>query len=211
MNTAPVISRICYIDGAKGILRYRGYPIEELAEKSSFMEVAYLLLYGALPAKKQLENWNEAVMRHTALPVAVRAVIDALPHDAHPMGTIITGINALSTFHPEQNPAFAGQAIYKSKDTQDKQIIRILGKVNRYRVISSGLNEGQVPALAALAYHRSSGRRAAEPNQSLGYVENFMYMVDSGVKTDYRPHPRLVKILVTPAPCFYLTREFRRI
>lgn len=180
MNTAPVISRVSFIDGAKGILRYRGYPIEQLAEKSSFIEVAYLLMYGELPTRDQFDQWNEAVMRHTALPASVRAAIDALPHDAHPMGTILTGMCALSTFHPEQNPAMAGQSIYQSKAVQDKQIVRILGKI---------------PALAALAYHRASGRRAAEPNQSLGYVENFMYMLDAGPRTDYKPHPRLVRIL----------------
>lgn len=129
MNTAPVISRISFIDGEKGILRYRGYPIEELAERSSFMEVAYLLMYGSLPTQDQWMKWNEAVMRHTALPESVRAAIDALPHDAHPMGIILTGLCALSTFHPEQNPAVVGQSVYQSKLIQDKQIVRILAKV----------------------------------------------------------------------------------
>eukprot|EP00210_Caulerpa_lentillifera_P002172 g2086.t1 len=180
MNTAPVISRVSFIDGEKGILRYRGYPIESLAEHSSFMEVGYLLIYGQLPTKDEFAVWNDAVMRHTALPDALRTAIDALPHDAHPMGTILTGMCALSTFHPEQNPAFVGQSIYNARSIQDKQIVRILGKI---------------PALASLAYHRASGRRAAEPNQALGYVENFLYMLDAGPRTDYHPHPRLVKIL----------------
>ena len=129
MNTAPVVSSISFIDGEKGILRYRGYPIEQLAEKSSFVEVAYLLMYGELPAQEEFDRWNEAVMRHTALPASVRATIDALPHDAHPMGTILTGMCALSTFHPEQNPAMSGQSIYQNRNVQDKQIVRILGKV----------------------------------------------------------------------------------
>eukprot|EP00803_Ostreobium_quekettii_P000859 evm.model.scf_2011.4 EVM.evm.TU.scf_2011.4 scf_2011:21701-29483(+) len=177
VNTSAVKSTISYIDGEKGILRYRGYPIEELAERSSFLEVAYLLMYGYLPSQPQLASWEEAVMRHSALPGPVHDAVAALPHDAHPMGVILTGLCALSTCHPEQNPALAGQAIYDSKEEQDKQIVRLIGKM---------------PALAALAYHRGSGRQAAAPNQSLSYAENFLYMLDAGQRTDYKPNPRLV-------------------
>lgn len=130
-NTSAVKSSISYIDGEKGILRYRGYPIEELAERSSFLEVSYLLMYGELPSSAKLDTWTEAVMRHSALPADVQKAIDALPHDAHPMGTILTGLCALSTFHPEQNPAVAGQSIYESAEVQDKQIVRLIGKVRR--------------------------------------------------------------------------------
>ncbi|GMH34299.1 hypothetical protein BSKO_02133 [Bryopsis sp. KO-2023] len=179
-NTSAVKSTISYIDGGKGILRYRGYPIEELADRSTFLEVAYLVVYGELPSTPQMETWREAVMRHSALPADVQKAIDALPHDAHPMGTILTGLCALSTFHPEQNPALAGQNIYDSAEVQDKQIVRLIGKL---------------PALAALAYHRASGRESAPPNQSLDYAENFLYMLDAGRRTDYRPHPKLARAL----------------
>lgn len=135
-NTAAVISRVSYIDGDKGILRYRGYPIEELAEQSSFLEVAYLVLYGDLPSRPQLASFQEAVARHTAVPEAVEECIHALPHDAHPMACILTGLTALSGCHPEQNPALAGQNVYHSKEIQDKQIVRLIGKVRG----TSGIN-----------------------------------------------------------------------
>ncbi|GIL77213.1 hypothetical protein Vretimale_3108 [Volvox reticuliferus] len=179
-NTAAVISRISFIDGDKGILRYRGYPIEELAAKSNMMEVAYLVLYGNLPTQSQLATFREAVNRHSALPTEVEAVIAAMPHDAHPMGVLMTGICALSTLHPEQNPALVGGNIYKSREVQDKQIVRLLGKV---------------PTLAALAYHKSTGRKAAPPNQRLDYAENFLYMLDGGYTPSYRPNPKLARAL----------------
>lgn len=180
VNTTACRSSVSYIDGDKGILRYRGYPIEQLAEQSSFLETAYLVVYGSLPTKPQLARWEEAVMRHSALPVAVENTIAALPHDAHPMGTILTGLCALSTLHPEQNPALVGQHVYQSREVQDKQIVRLIGKI---------------PTLAALAYHRASGRKPAPPNQQLGYAENFLYMLDAGAQTNYRPNPRLARAL----------------
>lgn len=179
-NTAAVISRISFIDGERGILRYRGYPIEELAERSTFIEVAYLVLYGNLPTQSELSIFQEAVMRHSAVPVAVENAIAALPSDAHPMGSILTGLCALSTCHPEQNPALAGQNVYKSQEMQDKQIARLVGKI---------------PTLAALAYHRNSGRKAAPPNQRLSYAENFLYMLDAGNNPNYRPNPKLARAL----------------
>ena len=90
--------------------------------------MSYLLQYGELPSKQELERWDDALRRHSALPVFVENAVAALPHDAHFMGTILTAINALSTGHPEQNPALAGQDIYKSKEIQDKQIVRLIGK-----------------------------------------------------------------------------------
>ena len=89
--------------------------------------MSYLLQYGELPSKQELQRWDEALRRHSALPVFVENAVAALPHDAHFMGTILTAINALSTGHPEQNPALAGQDIYKSKEIQDKQIVRLIG------------------------------------------------------------------------------------
>eukprot|EP00798_Chlamydomonas_sp_ICE-L_P027593 gene27593-7229_t len=179
-NTSAVISRISFIDGEKGILRYRGYPIEEVAEKSNFVETAYLVLYGNLPTQSQLSSFNESIMRHSALPSSVIAVIDAMPHDSHPMGVLLTGISALSACHPEANPALSGQGVYKSREAQDKQIARLLGKV---------------PTLAALAYHKATGRKATPPNQLLSYAENFMYMLDAGSNPNYRPNPKLARAL----------------
>ena len=119
-------------------------------------------------------------MRHSALPVPVIAAIEALPHDAHPMGVILAGLNALSTFHPEQNPALQGGGIYASHDVQDKQIVRIIGKMT---------------TLAAHAYHRNTGRTPAHPVQTMGYAENFLYMLDAGLDPNHRPNPRLAKAL----------------
>ena len=180
MNTAPCRSKISYIDGDKGILRYRGYPIEELAEKSTYLETAFALIYGDLPDSRQLAEWEETVMRHSALPVPVIAAIEALPHDAHPMGVILAGLNALSVFHPEQNPALQGGGIYSTHGAQDKQIVRIIGKMT---------------TLAAHAYHRNTGRTPAHPNQKLTYAENFLYMLDAGLDPHHRPNPRLAKAL----------------
>lgn len=180
VNTTACKSSVSYIDGEAGILRYRGYPIEQLAERSNLLEVSYLVIYGHLPGAEQLRHWEEAVMRHSALPIAVEDAIEALPHDAHPMGVLLTGLAALSTCHPEQNPALSGQHVYKSKDVVDKQIVRLIGKI---------------PTLAAYAYHRASGRRPAPPNQKLGYTENFLYMLDSSNRSSYVPNPRLAKAL----------------
>ena len=180
VNTTACKSKVSYIDGEKGILRYRGYPIEELAEKSSFLEVSYLVIYGHLPGKEQMDKWREAVMRHSALPSSVEEAIKALPHDAHPMGVLLTGLSALSTCHPEQNPALAGQNVYKSKEMVDKQIVRLVGKI---------------PALAAWAYHRATGKQPAAPRQNLGYTENFLAMLDSNGRAEYAPNPRLAKAL----------------
>ena len=137
-------------------------------------------MYGDLPDARQLREWEETVMRHSALPVPVIAAIEALPHDAHPMGVILAGLNALSTFHPEQNPALQGGGIYRSHDVQDKQIVRIIGKMT---------------TLAAHAYHRNTGRTPAHPNQTMGYAENFLYMLDAGLDPNHRPNPRLAKAL----------------
>ncbi|KAJ0662240.1 putative transferase [Helianthus annuus] len=164
LNTAPVRSSICYIDGDEGILRYRGYPIEELAESSSFLDVAYLLMYGNLPNKSQLADWEFAVSQHSAVPQGILDIIHAMPHDAHPMGVLVSAMSALSVFHPDANPALRGQDLYKSKPVRDKQIVRILGKA---------------PTIAAAAYLRMAGRPPVLPSSNLSYSENFLYMLDS--------------------------------
>ncbi|KAL6570799.1 hypothetical protein OROGR_000349 [Orobanche gracilis] len=175
LNTAPVRSSICYIDGDEGILRYRGYPIEELAEGSSFLE-----LYGNLPSEAQLADWEFAVSQHSAVPQGILDIIQAMPHDAHPMGVLVSAMSALSIFHPDANPALRGQDIYKSKQVRDKQIVRILGKV---------------PTIAAAAYLRMAGRPPVLPSNTLSYSENFLYMLDSLGNRSYKPNPRLARAL----------------
>ncbi|KAG6404944.1 hypothetical protein SASPL_132521 [Salvia splendens] len=191
LNTAPVRSSICYIDGDEGILRYRGYPIEELAEGSSFLEVAYLLMYGNLPSEGQLADWEFSVSQHSAVPQGILDIIQAMPHDAHPMGVLVSAMSALSVFHPDANPALRiltslklhkkrGQDIYESKQVRDKQIVRILGKA---------------PTIAAAAYLRMAGRPPVLPSSNLSYSENFLYMLDSLGNRSYRPNPRLARTL----------------
>jgi citrate synthase len=180
LNTAPVRSSICYIDGDEGILRYRGYPIEELAESSSFLEVAYLLMYGNLPSESQLADWEFAVSQHSAVPQGILDIIQAMPHDAHPMGVLVSAMSALSVFHPDANPALRGQDLHKSKQVRDKQIVRILGKV---------------PTIAAAAYLRMAGRPPVLPSSNLSYSENFLYMLDSLGDRSYKPNPRLARVL----------------
>ncbi|VFQ78698.1 unnamed protein product [Cuscuta campestris] len=180
LNTAPVRSSISYIDGDAGILRYRGYPIEELAERSSFLEVAYLLLYGNLPSENQLADWEFAVSQHSAVPEGVLNIIQSMPHDAHPMGVLVSALSCLSVFHPDANPALRGQDIYKSKQVRDKQIVRILGKA---------------PTIAAAAYLRLAGRSPVQPSNNLSYAENFLYMLDSLGNRSYKPNPRLARAL----------------
>nr|VDD62282.1 unnamed protein product [Brassica oleracea] len=201
LNTAPVRSSISYIDGDEGILRYRGYPIEELAESSTFIEVSYLLMYGNLPSQSQLADWEFTISQHSAVPQGVLEIIQSMPHDAHPMGVLVSAMSALSIFHPDANPALRGQDIYKSKQVRDKQIVRILGKA---------------PTIAAAAYLRMAGRPPVLPSGNLSYAENFLYMLDSMYfrhlsslyilnilsfstdlrgNTSYKPNPRLARVL----------------
>nr|GMC72698.1 citrate synthase, glyoxysomal-like [Ipomoea batatas] len=180
LNTAPVRSSICYIDGDAGILRYRGYPIEELAEGSSFLEVAYLLMYGNLPSGNQLADWEFTVSQHSAVPQGILDIIQSMPHDAHPMGILVSAMSALSVFHPDANPALRGQDIYNSKQVRDKQVVRILGKA---------------PTIAAAAYLRMAGRPPVLPSNNLSYAENFLYMLDSLGDRSYKPNPKLARAL----------------
>ncbi|XWS33022.1 hypothetical protein CRYUN_Cryun22dG0041700 [Craigia yunnanensis] len=196
LNTAPVRSSISYIDGDEGILRYRGFPIEELAESSTFLEVAYLLMYGNLPSQGQLADWEFAVSQHSAVPQGILDIIQSMPHDAHPMGVLVNAMSALSVFHPDANPALRGQDIYQSKQVRDKQIARILGKA---------------PTIAAAAYLRMAGRPPVLPSGNLSYAENFLYMLDSMYvylcltnvsilitfkgNRSYKPNPRLARVL----------------
>ena len=181
MNTASCVSRISFIDGDKGILRYRGIPIEQLAEKSSFPETAFLLLYGELPSKVQLDEFNHNLMLHSMVHQDLSRLHECFRFNAHPMGIFVSAIAALGTLHPEQNPALTSQGIYSDSATRNKQIFRILGCA---------------PTLAAMAYRHRMGRPYNMPNSSLGWTENFLYMLDVFHEgPNFRPHPKLVRAL----------------
>lgn len=181
MQTVCCTSKISYIDGDKGILEYRGYPIEELAEKSNFLEVAFLLIFGELPNKTQFAQWEHKIMHHTYLHTDISKMMQSFHYDAHPMGVLVSTMAAMSTFQPEQNPALLpGLDPYKDTLQMNKQIYRIIGRI---------------PTVAASAYRNRIGRPFNEPAQGLGYIENFLYMMDRLNESTFKPHPKLVKAL----------------
>lgn len=169
MNTASCQSRITYIDGDKGILRYRGYPIEQLAEKSTYLETAYLILYGELPNKVELEDWTRNVTFHSIIHENIKKLIDAFHHDAHPMGILVSTVGALSTFYPEAKKIFD----VKSRRAQT------------YRLIS------KMPTLAAFAYRHSLGLPYSYPDNDLSYTGNFLNMLFKMTELKYEPNPVL--------------------
>lgn len=180
-NTISSTSKISYIDGDKGILEYRGYPIEELAEKSNYLEVAYLLIYGELPSRSQYAFWERKVMTHTYVHTDISRMIQSFHYDAHPMGIVVSTTSAMSTFQPEQNPALQpANDPYSDPYVMNKQIHRLMGRI---------------PTVAASAYRHRIGRPFNEPRQGLNYIENFLFMMDRLNEGDYRPHPKLVKAL----------------
>jgi citrate synthase len=179
-NTAVVTSRITYIDGDAGILRYRGIPIEQLAEKSTFLEVAFLLINGNLPTKGQLDRWNEKIMTHTYIHENLISMMKTFRYDAHPMGMLISSVAALGTFYPEANPALNGSDIFKNERIRNKQIFRIIGKL---------------PTIAACAWRHRIGRPYNEPAANLSYTENFLYMLDRLSEVKYKPNPVLARAL----------------
>lgn len=180
MNTICSTSKISYIDGDKGVLEYRGYPIEQLAEHSTFLEVAFLLIHGELPSKNQYDQFTNKIMTHTILHTDVLNMMKPFRYDAHPMGILISTIAGFSTLKPEANPALAGETIYKDINSRNKQIYRLLGLV---------------PTIAANSYRHRIGRNYNAPNEKLSYVENFLYMMDHLNEKDFKPHPKLVKAL----------------
>ncbi len=180
VNTATVKSKICYIDGDKGVLEYRGYAIEELAERCSFLEVAFLLLNGELPNAEQGEWWERTIMSHTLIHEDLKHILQSFRYDAHPMGMMCSGVAALGTFYPEANPALRGQDIYDNAELRNKQIYRIIGKL---------------PTIAACAYRHRMGRPYNNPHPSLGFVENFLYMLDSLNQPNFVPNPKLARAL----------------
>jgi citrate synthase len=172
-NTASCQSKITFIDGDKGILRYRGYSIEELAEKSSYIETAYLLLYGELPTKSQLADWSYHVTHHTFIHESIKKFIDGFHYDAHPMGMMISTVAALSAFYPDAKDIF-------NPDSRRKQTYRLIGKM---------------PTLAAFAYRHSLGMPFVYPDNDLSYCGNFLNMLFRTTEAKYRPNPTLERAL----------------
>src|SRR5256885_9041863 len=166
-NTASCISKVTFIDGDAGILRYRGYPIEQLAEKSTYLETAYLLLNGELPTKEQLDAWTHDVTYHTILNEKLKLVLDAFRYNAHPMGKFISMISALGTMYPEAKEIF-------DAPNRQKQIARIVAKVI---------------TIAAFGYRHMVGMPYAYPDNDLSYSENFLNMIFKTTETQYKPHP----------------------
>jgi citrate synthase len=172
-NTASCISRITYIDGDKGILRYRGYPIEELAEKSTYLETAYLILHGELPTKSQLEDWTYHITHHTFIHESIKKFLDGFHYDAHPMGMMISAVAALSTFYPDAKAIF-------DLESRRKQTWRLIGKM---------------PTLASFSYRHSLGMPYAYPDNELSYPGNFLNMLFRTTELKYRPNATLERAL----------------
>jgi citrate synthase len=172
-NTAACTSRITFIDGDKGILRYRGYPIEELADKSTFLETAYLILHSELPTRAQLDDWTYHVTHHTFIHESIKKFLDGFHYDAHPMGMLISTVAALSTFYPDAKDIF-------NVESRRKQTWRLIGKM---------------PTLAAFAYRHSLGMPFAYPDNDLSYSGNFLNMLFRTTELKYRPNPTLERAL----------------
>ncbi len=173
MNTAACRSAITFIDGDQGILRYRGYPIEQLAEKSTFLETAYLLLHGELPSAAELDAWVYQVTHHTIIHENIKKFIDGFHHDAHPMGMFVSAVAALSTFYTEAKRIF-------DEKSRNNQIVRLIAKT---------------PTLAAFAHRHSIGMPYAYPDNDLSYTGNFLNMMFKTTEVKYQPHPVLERAL----------------
>jgi len=181
-NTCAATSRITWIDGPAGILTYRGYLIEELADKSTFLETAYLLLYGELPSGSQLNYFTDRVMKHTFIHEDLAQLMKSFRYDAHPMGMLATTVCAMGTIQSDANPALRGQGVYNDRLLRNKQIHRIIGCM---------------PTIAAFSYRHRMGKPYVSPpsHLNLTYSENFLYMLDKLTNADYLPNKRLAKAL----------------
>src|SRR5580693_8961478 len=168
-NTASCISKVTYIDGDAGILRYRGYPIEDLAEKSTYLETAYLLLHGELPSAEQLKTWTYNITHHTFIHESIKKFLDGFHYDAHPMGMMISTIAALSTYYHDAKDIF-------SVDSRKKQTYRLIGKM---------------PTIAAFSYRHSLGMPFVYPDNELSYPGNFLNMLFRTSEARYRANPIL--------------------
>jgi citrate synthase len=173
MNTASCQSKITYIDGDKGILRYRGYPIEQIAEKSTYLETAYLILHGELPNESQLGEFTHNVTYHSIIHENIKRLVDEFHHDAHPMGILVSTVGALSTFYPNAKKIF-------DKKSRKEQTYRLISKM---------------PTLAAFAYRHSLGLPYSYPDNDLSYTGNFLNMLFKMTELKYKPHPTLERAL----------------
>lgn len=188
MNTAVVQSNITYINGQEGILRYRGYPIEQLVHKSNFLESAYLLIYGELPTAPELGGWSGEVMHHTYIHSDIEASFKSFRYDSHPMSMLTAAFATLGAFAPEANPSLRGQKLYTAAASGDLEALKVLDK-QILRII------GKAPTLAAAAYRMRQGRPFNRPAQGLSYTGNFLYLLDNLSGHEYRPHPVLERAL----------------
>ncbi|EKM78113.1 hypothetical protein AGABI1DRAFT_114936 [Agaricus bisporus var. burnettii JB137-S8] len=185
LNTAVIKSKITHIDGDAGVLRYRGYPIEQLALKSSHLETAYLLIYGVLPTKQQHNVFQSEVHRHSAMHADSEEFFRSFRYDAHPMAMLTSAFAYLGSYYAEANPSLEGQNLYttgtpESLTIMDKQIYRLIGKAT---------------TLAAMAYRVRQGREFVTPPHGLSYTGSFLYQMDHLGQEDYRPNPVLEKAL----------------
>jgi citrate synthase len=173
MNTASCRSRITFIDGDHGVLLYRGYPIEQLAEHSDFLETAFLIMFGELPTQPELERWTTDVMLHTMLHENIKKFLEGFRYDAHPMGMFLSTVGALSTFYPDAKNIF---------DVQSRrlQVVRLIAKV---------------PGIAAYAYRQNIGRPFVLPDNDLSYSGNFLNMLFKMTEPRFKPHPVLERAL----------------
>ncbi len=172
-NTAATRSKITFIDGEKGILRHRGYPIEQLAANASFLEVAYLVLYGELPTAEQYAAWEHDIVHHTLVHENLRTFLDGFRYDAHPMGILISSVAALSTFYPEAKNIFDAENV-------NLQTVRLVAKM---------------PTIAAFAYRHSMGFPYVYPDNDLSYVGNFLNMMFKMTELKYEPNPIVERAL----------------
>ncbi|HUE86576.1 MAG TPA: citrate synthase [Vicinamibacterales bacterium] len=173
MNTAACRSRITFIDGDKGVLEYRGYPIEQLAERSTYLETAYLILFGELPSPKRLQEWTHQITMHTMVHENIKKFMEGFTYDAHPMGVFISTVGALSTFYPD------GKQIF-DEGARQRQIHRLIAKV---------------PTIAAYAYRHSIGRPYVYPDNDLSFTGNFLNMLFKMTELKYTPNPSLERAL----------------
>jgi citrate synthase len=173
MNTAACRSRITFIDGDKGILEYRGYPIDQLAERSTYLETAYLILFGELPNESQLKDWTRQVTLHTMLHENIKKLMEGFQYDAHPMGVFLSTVGAFSTFYPDAKRIFDEQS-------RQKQVIRLIAKV---------------PSIAAYAYRHSIGRPYVYPDNDLSFTGNFLNMLFRMTELKYQVNPVLERAL----------------
>ncbi|HZO97920.1 MAG TPA: citrate synthase [Gaiellaceae bacterium] len=173
LNTASVRSAITFIDGDRGILRYRGYPIEQLAERSTYLETAYLLVFGELPTAPELERWTDELTHHTFVHENVKGLMQGFRYDAHPMGMLISAVAALSTFYPEASQV-------DDHEIRMQQVVRLIAKV---------------PTIAAWSYRHSRGMPYVYPDNDLSFAANFLSMMFRIAEPRYEAHPALERAL----------------